>query len=639
MFSVIYHKGRSRLDYRELNKYFETPLQQFQFLGKYSRFNWEKGRRETWTETVNRAVRYLRDLSQNKLDDEEYEEIREYILEMKAMPSMRLMAMAGPAAERDSTTIYNCAYAPVDRLETFSDALTVSMAGCGFGFSVEKEYVEQLPQVSPIKNGVFAYQVDDNTIGWRDALLFGLRSWIDGYDVEHDYSLLRPAGAVLKTKGGRSSGPGALKDCIDFCRKTIRNAAGRKLSPLECHDMMCAVGNCAISGGVRRTALISLFDWDDTEMRNCKKGDFPSIRWNANNSIVWPKDITQAQFVEQFLEMHNGMNGEPGIFNREAAYKTIPERREQRKFGMNPCGEVFLRPRQFCNLSIAIARADDTPLSLREKVRVATMIGTIQSMATNFQGLSAEWKQNCEEERLLGVDITGQMDCPLLQNDTTLDYLKHISVATNVEYAERLGISRSAAVTCTKPSGNSSVLFDCSPGIHARWSEYYMRNVRVSVTSPLFYVMMASGVPMSPENGQTEENATSWVIHFPCKSPAGAVTRHDLSAIKQCENWLVVKEFYTEHNPSVTITYKENELIDVIAWVWKNKDTVSGMSFLPDVGAQYDQMPYEEITEEEYDILTAGFPEIRFDLLGMYEQEDNTTLAQEVACASGGCLI
>ena len=636
---MIYHKGRSRLDYRVLAENFETGLQKFQFLNKYSRWDWDKERRETWLETVDRSVEYLRGLSQNKLDDEDYDEIARYIFEMKAMPSMRLIAMAGPAAERDSTTIYNCAYAPVDRLETFSDALTISMAGCGFGFSVEKEYVAQLPRVGPMKDGVFSYQVEDNTIGWRDALLFGLRSWIDGYDVEYDYSLLRPAGSVLRIKGGRSSGPSALKDCLDFCRETIQGAAGRKLKPIECHDMMCAVGNCAISGGVRRTAMISLFDWDDTEMRNAKKGNFPSIRWNANNSIVWPKDITQVQFIEQFLEMHKGMNGEPGIFNREAAYNTMPQRREQRKFGMNPCGEVFLRPRQFCNLSIAIARADDTYLSLREKVRVATIIGTIQSIATNFQGLSAEWKQNCEEERLLGVDITGQMDCPLLQDRKTLDYLRLMAIGINVQYAEKLGIKRAAAVTCTKPSGNSSVLFDCSPGIHARWSEYYMRNVRVSVTSPLFYVLMASGVPMSPENGQTEENATTWVIHFPCKSPKGAIVRHDLSAIKQCENWLRVKVNYTEHNPSVTITYEENELLDVMAWVWKHKDIVSGMSFLPDSGAEYDQMPYEEITEEEYDILSASFPEIRFDLLERYEKEDMTTMAQEVACSAGKCLI
>ena len=403
--------------------------------------------------------------------------------------------------------------------------------------------------------------------------------------------------------------------------------------------MMCSIGNCAISGGVRRTALISLFDWDDEEMRNAKKGDFSKVRWNANNSIVWPRDITQGQFVEQFVEMHKGMNGEPGIFNREAAYNTIPERRERRKFGMNPCGEVFLRPRQFCNLSIAIARAEDTPYDLRNKVRIAAIIGTIQSMATNFQGLSSEWKQNCEEERLLGVDITGQMDCPILQDDLILDYLKIVAVNTNVEYAERLGINRSAAVTCAKPSGNSSVLFNWSPGVHARWSEYYMRNVRISVTSPLCYVLMASGVPMSPENGQTMETVTTWVVHFPCKSPDGAITRKDLSVIEQCENWAAVKVHYTEHNPSVTITYKPNELLDVMSWVWDNKNIVSGMSFLPDSGAQYEQMPYEEITQEEYETLSAAFPEIRFELLEKYEREDMTTLAQEVACSSGGCLI
>jgi ribonucleoside-diphosphate reductase alpha chain len=549
------------------------------------------------------------------------------------------MAMAGPAAERDSTTIYNCAYAPVDRLETFSDALTVSMAGCGFGFSVEKEYVDQLPEVKATTGEIFTYLVEDSALGWRDALLFGMRSWFEGHSLVYDYSELRPAGAILKTKGGRSSGPGALEDCLNFCGNTVRQAQGRKLTPIECHDMMCSIGNCAISGGVRRTALISLFDWDDEEMRNAKKGDFPAIRWNANNSIVWPKDITQEQFVEQFVEMHKGMNGEPGIFNREAAYNTIPERREKRKFGMNPCGEVFLRPRQFCNLSIAIARSNDTAQSLADKVEIASIIGTIQSMATNFQGLSDEWKKNCEEERLLGVDITGQMDCSVLQDSLALEYLKIVAVNTNKEYAERLGINQSVAVTCAKPSGNSSVLFNCAPGIHTRWSEYYMRNVRISVTSPLCYVLMASMVPMSPENGQTVENATTWVVHFPCKSPEGAVTRHDVSALGQCRNWAKVKENYTEHNPSVTITYKGTELLDVMCWVWRNKDIVSGMSFLPDIGAKYDQMPYEEITAEEYESLSEIFPEIRFELLEQYEKEDMTTLAQEVACSAGGCLI
>jgi len=625
--------------YRELDDYFETQLQMYQYLSKYSRFDWEKRRRETWSETVKRAVDFLRELSENKLSEEDYAEIHNYILEMKAMPSMRLMAMAGAAAERDSTTIYNCAYAPVDRIETFSDALTVSMAGCGFGFSVESEYVEQLPEVEPLTDELFTYRVEDSALGWRDALLFGIRAWFEGADVIFDYSELRPAGAVLKTKGGRSSGPQALKDCVDFCRKTIRQAAGRKLKPIECHDMMCSIGNCAISGGVRRTAMISLFDWDDTEMRNSKKGDFPLVRWNANNSIVWPKDITQAQFVEQFAEMHRGMNGEPGIFNRQAAYNTIPESREKRKFGMNPCGEVFLRPRQFCNLSIAIARADDDFVSLVNKVRIATIIGTIQSMATNFQGLDNEWVKNAVEERLLGVDITGQMDCKAVQSPVVLEMLKKIAVDTNEKYAEILGINKSAAVTCVKPSGNSSVMFDCSPGLHARWSKYYMRNVRVSTTSPMCYVLMANGVPMSPENGQTAENATTWVIHFPCKSPDGATTRNDMTALEQCEYWGKVKVYYTQHNPSVTVTYKQDELLDVMSWVWKNRGIVSGMSFLPDLDAQYEQMPYEEITKEEYERLSAEFPEIDFSLLEQFEKEDMTTLAQEVACAGGACLL
>lgn len=596
-------------------------------------------RRESWIETVNRAIAFLQELSQNKLPDSDYRTIRQFMLEMKAMPSMRLVAMAGNAARRDHTTIYNCSYMAVDSIDAFVESLIISMAGCGVGFSVESDYTNMLPTVSHIQDNVSMYKVQDSSKGWADALRYGLETWYHGDDVMFDYSGLRPAGSILKVKGGRASGPYALKRCLDFCRDTIRNASGRKLKPIECHDMMCAIGDCAVSGGVRRTAMISLFDWQDDEMRNAKKGNFPSIRWNANNSIVWPEHITIDQFVEQFLDMHKSYNGEPGIFNRRAAIETMPERRKVAKFGMNPCGEIFLRPMQFCNLSIAIAREDDTFDTLAEKVKVATIIGTIQSMATNFQGLRPQWKQNCEEERLLGVDITGQMDCKIVQYSGALLSLKEIAIDTNRKYAKILGINQASAVTCAKPSGNSSVLFDCSPGIHARWSEYYIRNVRLSATSPLYKVLRDCNVPMNPENGQTRDNATTWVIPFPYKSPKGATTRKHRTAIEQCEYWLRVKLNYTEHNPSVTITYQPYELIDLMQWVWAHRSIIGGMSFLPDNDAQYDQMPYIEITESEYERLSSKFPKIDFGLIEKYEQEDMTTVATELACSANGCEL
>jgi len=562
------------------------------------------------------------------------------MLEMKAMPSMRLLAMAGKAASRDNVTIYNCSYLTIDSLSAFQEILRISMAGCGVGFSVESEYTSKLPQVERIRDNVSMYKIEDSSEGWYKAIDYGIHTWFEGNDVMFDFSGLRPAGAILKVKGGRASGPYALKRCLDFCRDIIRNASGRKLESIECHDMCCAIGDCAVSGGVRRTAMISLFDWVDTAMRNAKKGKFPSIRWNANNSIVWPNNIKIEQFAQQFLDMHTSHNGEPGIFNRQATWNTLPNSREiDKDFGINPCGEIILKPMQFCNLSMAIAREDDTLKDLVEKVEVAAIIGTIQSMATNFHGLRPEWKANCESERLIGVDVTGQMDCKTIQNKDAMRNLREVAVKTNEIYARKLGINKAVSVTCAKPSGNSSVLFDCSPGIHARWSEYYIRNVRLSTTSPLFKVLQECNVPMNPENGQSVENAMTWVIPFPYKSPKGAITRNGRTAIEQCEYWLKVKMNYTSHNPSCTITYKPNELLDLMKWVWEHKDYVSGLTFFPDNDAQYEQPPYQEITITEYEKLSSEFPEIDFSLIEKYEKEDQTTVAQEIACTANGCEL
>lgn len=535
--------------------YFPTVLQKFQFYDKYARFSYELGRRETWVETVDRAVNYLRELSESRLPDETYERIRQGILTMRVMPSMRLLAMAGPAARRSNITIYNCSYMPVIDIYTFVEALTISMSGCGVGFSVERQYVERFPRIHRQIGGTpRKWVVADSAEGWAEALRIGLETWFDGGDIQFDYSQVRPAGSPLRTKGGRASGPEPLRQMLDFTRARILARQGSFLRPIDAHDIMCVVGNAAVSGGVRRTAMISLFDFDDLEMRLCKSGDNiigNEQRWNANNSAVWPdRELTQAEVARFMLDMVESGRGEPGIFSRQAALNTKPARRAPAEFGTNPCAEIVLRPFEFCNLSIAVARPDDTEETLREKVELASIIGTIQSMATHFPGLRPEWKRNCEEERLLGVDINGQMDSPVARDPDVQERLRHVAVETNRRTAEALGINPSAAVTCVKPSGNSSQLLDCSPGLHARWAPYYIRNVRVSAHTPMFKVLRDAGVPMDPENGQMPENASTWVIHFPVRSPEGAITRKDRSALEQCEYWLQCKTRWTEHNPS-----------------------------------------------------------------------------------------
>lgn len=630
--------------FAEADGYFPTQLQKFQFYDKYSRFNYDLGRRETWIETVDRSVDYLAELSQNRFPAETYQRVRRAILEMRAMPSMRLLAMAGPAARRNNIAIYNCSYQPVESIESFVEALIISMSGCGVGFSVERKYVESFPRIKrQTGKAAIRYTVEDSAEGWADALRFGLQTWFEGGDVHFDLSGLRPAGAPLKTKGGRASGPEPFRVMLDFVRTRLLARQGSFLRPLDAHDLMCAVGNAAVSGGVRRTAMISLFDYDDDEMRLCKNGDFErenSQRWNANNSAVWPANgLTQQEFIRQFMEMADSGRGEPGIFSRTAGNIMKPARRIEADWGTNPCGEILLRPHEFCNLSAAVARVEDTFESLREKVEIATLIGTMQSMATYFPGLRPMWKQNCEEERLLGVDITGQMDSPLAQDARVKEQLRQFAIDVNREAAAVLGINPSASITCVKPSGNSSQLLNCASGLHARWAPYYIRNVRVAAHSPVYKVLRDAGAPMDPENGQTAEDANTWVIHFPVKSPEGAITRNARSAVEQCEYWLQNKVHWTEHNPSCTITYRPDEVIELMKWVWEHREQIGGLSFLPAFDANYAQMPYVEITREEYEQLAPEFPNVDFAKLYYYEEDDLTTAAQELACLAGNCEV
>ncbi len=628
--------------FAQSDQYFPTQLQKFQFYDKYSRFNYELGRRETWVETVDRTVNFLKELSEYRLPPETYERVRQGILQMKVMPSMRLLAMAGPAARRNNIAIYNCSYLPVDSIDSFVEALIISMSGCGVGFSVESRYVEEFPRIHRQKGGTpHRFVIPDSSEGWAQAVRIGLEAWFNGEDVVFDYSQVRPAGAPLRVKGGRASGPEPLRKMLDFARARILTRQGGFLRPLDAHDIMCAVGDAAVSGGVRRTAMISLFDYDDQEMRHCKDGDFwrnNSQRWNANNSAVWPeRELDQIEVTRFVLDMVESGRGEPGIFNRRAAIEGRPARRKPAVFGTNPCGEIILRPYQFCNLTSIVARAEDTRESLSEKAELATIIGTIQSMATYFPGLRPQWQQNCIEERLLGVDLNGQMDSPAAQDPEIQEQLKAVVIETNRRTAAQLGINQSAATTCVKPSGNSSQLLNSSSGLHARWAPYYIRNVRVGAHTPMMKVLHDAGAPMDPENGQSREKANTWVVHFPVKSPETAVTRNQRSALQQCEYWLQNKIHYTEHNPSVTITYRPEEVIDLIKWIWEHQDKIGGMAFLPAFDAQYDQMPYVEITREVYEQLNKEFPDIDFSKIYRYEEEDLTTAAQEIACMAGGC--
>lgn len=627
-----------------------TQLQQFQFYDKYSRFNYEESRRETWEETIDRAMNFLRQISNDRLPEEDYALVQKHMLDGNVMPSMRLMAMAGPASHRENNVLYNCAYLPIDSISSFVEMMVICMGGTGVGYSVERQYTDKLPKVEYQRPGMRlnTYEISDSSDGWAQALKAGLLVWWSGYDIDFDYSKIRPQGAPLRTKGGRASGPEPLRQLLDFSRNIILAAQGRRLTSLELHDIATKLGDVVVQGGVRRSALIALFDADDVDMLTCKdpgniEGNWH--RYNANNSAVWTRKMSREEIERQMNSMHDGGNGEPGIFNRLAAQRNAPARREAAEFGTNPCGEITLRPRQFCNLTTAIARHDDTMNSLTEKVKAATILGTIQSAATWFPGLPQEWTDNCEEERLLGVDINGQMDSPLFAVDSGLPLrltsLQLTARTENERVASLIGINASTAITCVKPSGNSSVLLDCSPGIHPRHAKYYVRRVRVSKASSMYHLLYLSGFDMKPENGQEHlENPTMYVASFYVKAPDGAVVKGDRGATEQLDYWLKMKMYYTEHNPSATITYREHELQDIITWLYDNQEYVNGLSFLPASDMMYEQAPYEEIDEETYREMSAKQPDIRFDMLVDIDHGiDNTTASQELACFAGQCDI
>lgn len=630
-------------------KYFRNPLAEFVYYTSYSRWLETEGRRETWIETIDRYIDFMRENLGKKLTDAEYAEVRQFMLEQKVVPSMRLMWSAGKAARATNVAAYNCSFIAPSKPEDFGEIMYISMCGCGVGFSVEEQTVDLLPKVAKQKKTApTKYVIDDSKEGWATAFVDGLKAWFDGKDYDFDYSQLRPAGARLKTMGGRSSGPAPLRELIDFSRAKILARQGGKLSTLDVHDICCKIGEIVVAGGVRRSAMISLSDLHDEEIRDAKQGQFwvtEPQRSLSNNSAVYNEKPSSTEFMTEWLALAKSGTGERGIFNRGSLEKQLPARRwavfkdHAATSGTNPCGEIILRNKQFCNLTSIVPREQDTESDLMDKIRVASLLGTYQSTLTNFPFLSPEWKTNCESERLLGVSVTDTWGSPLVRDEEVLKKMRDYAIEVNQEYAERFGINPSTCVTCIKPSGNSSQLLDCASGLHPRHAPYYIRRVRVSATDPIFMMLKEQGVPYSPEVGQSADTATTFVLEFPIKAPAGAVYKDDISAIEQLEFWKSYKRNFTEHNPSVTISVGDTEWLAVGNWVYDNWDDIGGLSFLPRSEHKYQLAPYEEITAEKYAELEAKFPKVNFAKLVDYEYEDKTKGAKELACVGDKCEV
>ena len=629
-----------------------TLYQDFIHLSRYSRWLEEEGRRETWEETVNRYFNFFDEHLKGmkvKVSKEEREELRQAVLNLEIMPSMRSLMTAGEALIRDNTAGYNCSYVAVNRVRAFDEILYILMCGTGVGFSVEKQFVEKLPTIAEeFTNSDTTIIVQDSKAGWAKAYKELVSLLIGGQVPQWDVSKVRPAGARLKTFGGRASGPKPLEDLFQFTCDTFKRAAGRKLTSIECHDIVCKIAEIVVVGGVRRSALISLSNLTDDRMRNAKTGAWWEAnpqRALANNSAVYTERPEIGVFMEEWLSLYNSKSGERGIFNRDATKKTgarLGDRRDPNfEFGTNPCSEIILRDREFCNLTEVVVRADDTPESLKRKVRLAAILGTWQASLTNFPYLSSEWKKNCEEEALLGVSLTGILDnkimyTPGVNLNGLLSSLKNDAVETNKEWAKRLGINPAAAITCVKPSGTVSQLVDAASGIHARHAEYYVRTVRADQKDPICKLMVDLGFPHEPCVMKPEH---TMVFAFPMKAE-GSVTRNDMTAIEQLDLWLLYQRNWCEHKPSVTITVKEHEWMEVGAWVYKHFDEISGISFLPHSDHTYRQAPYQDCTKEQYEEMLAKMPKsVDWSQLKKYEKEDNTAGTQTYACSGDKCEI
>ena len=631
-----------------------TQFQQFIHLSRYSRWLEEENRRETWEETVNRYFHFfdghLKENTKCKLDKGVREELRQAILNLEIMPSMRSLMTAGEALERDHTAGYNCSYVAVNRVRAFDEILYILMCGTGVGFSVERQYVDKLPTIAEqFTDSDTTIIVQDSKAGWAKAYKELVSLLIGGQVPKWDVSKVRASGARLKTFGGRASGPQPLVDLFRFTVDVFKRSAGRKLTSIECHDIVCKVAEVVVVGGVRRSALISLSNLTDERMRDAKTGAWWEAnpqRALANNSVVYSERPEIGTFMEEWVSLYKSKSGERGIFNRAAAQKQTAKLGDRRdatyQFGTNPCSEIILRDRQFCNLTEVVVRTDDTVETLTRKCRLAAILGTWQASLTNFPYLSSEFTKNCEEEALLGVSLTGILDNHIMRGESQDDIaellgdLKKVAITTNVEWAKKLGINAAAAITCVKPSGTVSQLVDAASGIHARHNEYYVRTVRADRKDPLCQMMMDKGFPAEPDVTKPDH---VMVFSFPMKAE-GSVTRNDMSALDHLELWLTYQKYWCEHKPSITVTVREEEWMEVGAWVYKHFDEVSGISFLPHSDHSYRQAPYQDCTKEEYEALLLKIPgNVDWSELKNYEKVDTTTGTQTFACTGDKCEL
>lgn len=628
-------------------KTFPNPASEFVYIRTYSKWIDEKNRRETWSETVDRYINFIIEEKGEKIPDKVIRKIKEKILNFEVMPSMRATWAAGQAAKTDNTTMYNCSFLIIDSSKSFAELFYILMCGTGVGFSVQKEYINEsknLPEIPRIDfENKKIITIEDTRASWADSLKALMDNLFEGKDIEFDYSKIRAKGSRLKTMGGRASGPAPLITLHNFIRETFTNAQGRKLTTLECHDIANQIADSVVVGGVRRSSEISLSDLDDESMRNAKIWPFPPRRFMANNSAIYNKKPSAIEFLKEWSNLASSGTGERGIFNLCAAKSSAPKRRNQELIsGTNPCGEIVLRNRQFCNLSEVVVREKDDLDDLLEKIESAVWLGVIQSTFTHFPYLDKNWKKNCEEERLLGVSITGQMDNPNLFTPDVWKVLKARAQKIAKHAAQKMDINIPTAITCVKPSGTVSQLVDSSSGIHPRYSSYYIRRYRISSTDPLFKMIKSQNIKLTPENEQEklkEDEVTTWVIEFPIKAPKNSIIRNEMNAIDQLEWYKKVQVNYCEHNASMTVYVKNDEWFEVGNWVYKNWEIINGISFLPHDGGHYKQAPYEEITEEEYIKLIDKFKQIDYSKLTQFELEDTTEGSKMFNCTGDRCEI
>jgi len=629
--------------------YLPTEYQSFIHMSRYSRWIADENRRESWSETVNRLISFFRENVEG-IDEKSWEDMEEAILSLEVMPSMRALMTAGKALERENIAGYNCSYIPIDNPKAFDEVLYILMNGTGVGFSVERQYSDRLPTIPDVEfeHTEDVISVVDSKEGWAKAFRDLISYLYTGRVPKVDVNKVRLAGTRLKTFGGRASGPQPLVDLFDFTITKFKGARGRKLSSMECHDIVCKTGEVVVVGGVRRSALISLSNLSDQRIRSAKTGEWWSTnpeRALANNSVAYTEKPDAGIFMKEWLSLYESKSGERGMFNRASAQAKAAEngRRDASwDFGTNPCSEIILRPNQFCNLTEVVVRSTDSVASLTRKIQIATLLGTIQSTFTNFGYLRKRWQNNTEEERLLGVSLTGIMDSPLMNGkegglEKRLQTLRGVAVEANKYWAERFGINQSTAITCVKPSGTVSQLVDSASGIHARHNPYYIRTVRGDNKDPLTEFMIASGIPNEPDVMKPEHTT---VFSFPMKAPKGSVCRNDMTAIEQLELWKTYAQHWCEHKPSVTISVKEEEWVPVGAWCWENFSHLSGVSFLPFSDHTYQQAPYQDIDKATYEKLVKKMPtSISWQKLQDYEKEDSTKGSQELACTAGVCEL